>query len=103
MKRTKDTFFEHISTKDYKTIESYEKRIANFEKYCLEQFDSKEIFDELKTDWPDILQYYINWLSKTMHQTRYGIISRLSENICITWELESRKMMLMNPWNFQKN
>ena len=29
MKLTKDTFFEHISTKDYKTIDAYHKRIEN--------------------------------------------------------------------------
>lgn len=64
MKRTKDTFFEHISTKDYETIDAYQKRIANFEKYCIKKSEEPEIFERLKTDWEDILQLYINWLSK---------------------------------------
>ena len=64
MIRTKETFFEHISTKDPKTVKQYGFRIAKFEQYCIEKHGRAEMIDILKKDWPDILQLYINWLSK---------------------------------------
>jgi len=64
MIRTRATFIEHISTKDPKTVLAYNNRIDNFERYCAEKHGRAEIIDILKKDWPDILQLYINWLTR---------------------------------------
>ena len=67
--RSKDTFFDHISTKDEKTIDAYHLRINLFEKYCLEKFNTSDILEELQDNWEDILQSYINWLAKDRSPT----------------------------------
>jgi integrase len=64
MIRTRATFIDHIATKDSKTVLAYNNRIDNFERYCAEKHGRAEIINILKKDWPDILQLYINWLSK---------------------------------------
>jgi len=64
MIRTRETFIDHIATKDPKTVLAYNNRIDNFEMYCAEKHGRAEIIDILKKDWPDILQLYINWLAK---------------------------------------
>jgi len=62
--RNKETFLDHISVKDPKTVEQYQIRIGVFEKYCLGKFGRIDILDELKDDWQDTLQAYINWLTR---------------------------------------
>jgi len=75
--RTKETFFDHISVNDVKTIDACHLRIGIFKKYCLEKFNTVDIIEELQDNWQDILQSYINWLTKTRTPERYPIILHL--------------------------
>lgn len=43
---------------------AYENRIKNFETFCIERHGRTEIMDLLQKEWPDILQNYINWMTR---------------------------------------
>ena len=46
MKHSKDDFFEHIDSRDPKTIIAYRHRVKKFENYSKEKFGKKDIVDD---------------------------------------------------------
>jgi len=84
-KNTYKGFFDRISTKDRKTIDTYHLRINVFENYCQEKFNTNDIFDELQNNWKDILQSYINWLAKNRTPTTVSIYFICAKISSLSW------------------
>lgn len=70
LQRSREDFFEHIDSKDFKTIIAYRDRINDFERFCEIKFENIDIIDKFqdKEDQLDVFQRYVNWTTKKVSE-----------------------------------
>lgn len=83
LERSRITFMERMSSKDPKTLRSYNMAINNFENFCMEKYGKADFVSELKEydndTLFDFLQSWINWNNKLLPSTTRILFSRIKK------------------------